>query len=245
MLLAAVAVDQGRGGQIQAPVWNGLSSFVDQAIDHFPDADQGIWEMRGDPKHFVASKVMCWVAVDRGLSIARERDDEAHVERWQAAAESMRAEILERGVDDRGVFVQHYDAKDLDASNLLIPIMGFLPGDDARVRATVLAIADELTKDGLVLRYRVDSTDDGLSGEEGTFTICSFWLVSALTIIGEVDRARALFEKLLSFAGPLHLYAEEIDVTTGQHLGNFPQAFTHLALIDAGRRLIALETAPS
>jgi GH15 family glucan-1,4-alpha-glucosidase len=107
----------------------------------------------------------------------------------------------------------------------------------------VLAIADELTKDGLVLRYRVDSTDDGLSGEEGTFTICSFWLVSALTIIGEVDRARALFEKLLSFAGPLHLYAEEIDVTTGQHLGNFPQAFTHLALIDAGRRLIGVELA--
>jgi GH15 family glucan-1,4-alpha-glucosidase len=119
--------------------------------------------------------------------------------------------------------------------------MGFLPGDDERVRATVLAIADELTKDGLVLRYRVDATDDGLSGEEGTFTICSFWLVSALAIIGEVDRARALFQKLLSFAGPLHLYAEEIDATTGQHLGNFPQAFTHLALIDAGRRLIAIE----
>src|SRR4051794_5293629 len=160
----------------------------------------------------------------------------------QKTAYEMHAEILERGVDDRGVFVQHYDTKDLDASNLLIPIMDFLPGDDERVRATVLAIADELTKDGLVLRYRVDTTDDGLSGEEGTFTICSFWLVSALTIIGEVERARALYQKLLSFAGPLHLYAEEIDATTGQHLGNFPQAFTHLALIDAGRRLIAVET---
>ena len=111
------------------------------------------------------------------------------------------------------------------------------------MRATVLAIADELTKDGLVLRYRVESTDDGLSGEEGTFTICSFWLVSALAIIGEIERARALFEKLLSFAGPLLLYAEEIDVTTGQHLGNFPQAFTHLALIDAANRLIAARTA--
>ena len=134
----------------------------------------------------------------------------------------MKAEILDQGVDDRGVFTQHYGTKALDASNLLIPIMGFLPGDDERVRATVLAIADELTKDGLVLRYRVDATDDGLSGEEGTFTICSFWLVSALTIIGEVDRARALFQKLLSFAGPLHLYAEEIDATTGQHLGQLP-----------------------
>ena len=119
--------------------------------------------------------------------------------------------------------------------------MGFLPPDDERVRATVLAIADELTKDGLVLRYKVESTDDGLSGEEGTFTICSFWLVSALAMIGEIERARALFEKLLSFAGPLLLYAEEIDVTTGQHLGNFPQAFTHLALIDAANRLIAAE----
>jgi alpha,alpha-trehalase len=241
MLLDAIAVHERRGGRIQAAVWDGICFFVDQAIDRFPDPDQGIWEMRGDPKHFVASKVMCWVAVDRGLRLARVRDDDAHVERWQAAADKMREEILAQGVDDRQVFTQYYGAKDLDASNLLIPIMGFLPADDERVRATVLAIADELTKDGLVLRYRVDSTDDGLSGEEGTFTICSFWLVSALTIIGEIDRARALYEKLLSFAGPLHLYAEEIDVTTGQHLGNFPQAFTHLALIDAGRRLIAVE----
>jgi len=241
MLLDAIAVHQNRGGQIPAPVWEGICYFVDQAIERFPDPDQGIWEMRGDPKDFVASKMMCWVAVDRGLRLARVRDDNEHVERWQAAADTMRAEILDRGVDGRKVFTQHYDTKDLDASNLLIPIMGFLPADDERVRATVLAIADELTKDGLVLRYRVDTTDDGLSGEEGTFTICSFWLVSALTIIGEIDRARALFEKLLSLAGPLHLYAEEIDVTTGQHLGNFPQAFTHLALIDAGRRLIAVE----
>jgi len=238
-----VAIQQRRGGQIQAAVWEAISSFVDQAIERFGDPDQGIWEMRGDPKQFVASKVMCWVAVDRGLRIARVRDDNQHIERWEKAANDMRAEILSRGVDDRGVFVQHYDTKDLDASNLLIPIMRFLPADDERVRATVLAIADELTQDGLVLRYRVDSTDDGLSGEEGTFTICSFWLVSALTIIGEVDRARALFEKLLSFAGPLYLYAEEIDVSTGQHLGNFPQAFTHLALIDAGLRLMAVETA--
>jgi alpha,alpha-trehalase len=241
MLLDAVAVHERQGGQLPAPVWEGICSMVNQAIERFPEPDQGIWEMRGEPKHFVASKVMCWVAVDRGLRLAHVRDDTARVEEWQAAADKMREEILAQGVDDRQVFTQHYGAKDLDASNLLIPIMGFLPADDPRVRATVIAIADELTKDGLVLRYRVDSTDDGLSGEEGTFTICSFWLVSALAIIGEIDRARALFEKLLSFAGPLHLYAEEIDVTTGQHLGNFPQAFTHLALIDAGRRLIAVE----
>jgi GH15 family glucan-1,4-alpha-glucosidase len=131
----------------------------------------------------------------------------------------------------------------LDASLLLLPIMGFLPPDDDRIKATVLAIADELTKDGLVLRYRVGGTDTGFEGEEGTFTICSFWLVSALAMIGEVERARALCEKLLSFAGPLLLYAEEIDTTTGKHLGNFPQAFTHLALIEAVSQLIESEPA--
>ena len=137
-------------------MWEASADLVDPAIERFAEPDQGIWEMRGDPQHFVASKVMCWVAVDRGLHLARERDDHEHIERWQAAADSMRAEILDQGVDERGVFVQHYGTKDLDASNLLIPIMGFLPGDDERVRATVLAIADELTQDGLVLRYRVD-----------------------------------------------------------------------------------------
>ena len=136
------------------------------------------------------------------------------------------------------MFCQHYDTNALDASLLLIPLVGFLPPSDERVRATVLAIADELTEDELVLRYRVDETDDGFEGEEGTFTICSFWLVSALTDIGEVTRARALCEKLLSLASPLLLYAEEIDPHTGRHLGNFPQAFSHLALINAVMHLI-------
>jgi len=136
------------------------------------------------------------------------------------------------------VFRQHYETDDLDASLLLLPIMGFLPADDERVKATVRAIADELTQDGLVLRYKIEGTDTGFSGAEGTFTICSFWLVTSLAMIGETDRARALCQKLLSFAGPLQLYAEEIDATTGQHLGNFPQAFTHLALIEAVSLLI-------
>jgi GH15 family glucan-1,4-alpha-glucosidase len=242
MLLDAMATHQRRGGQIVPRVWEGIATLVDVAIEKSSEPDQGIWEMRGDPKHFVASKVMCWVAAERGARIARARDDHERAERWDAAADGIKAEICAKGVDDRGVFTQHYDSTDLDASALLIPIMGFLPGDDERVRATVLAVADELSQDGLILRYRVDKADDGLSNDaEGTFTICSFWLVSALAIIGEVDRARALFEKLRSFAGPLLLYAEEIDATTGQHLGNFPQAFTHLALIDAATRLIAFE----
>jgi GH15 family glucan-1,4-alpha-glucosidase len=244
MLLDSLATHARRDGAVAPAVWEAIAGLVDEAIAQAPEPDQGIWEMRGDPKHFVASKVMCWVAADRGSRLARNRDDEARATRWREAADAIKAEVLEKGVDDRGVFVQHYDTHDLDASNLLIPIMGFLPHDDARVRATVMAIADELTQDGLVLRYRVDSADDGLSPDaEGTFTICSFWLVSALAMIGEIDRAHALFEKLLSFAGPLLLYAEEIDVTTGQHLGNFPQAFTHLALIDAALRLIAAEDA--
>ncbi len=241
MLLDSVATHTRYGGQIAPATWAGLAYLVDTAIAKAPEPDQGIWEMRGEPKHFVASKVMCWVAADRGVQLAKDRDDDDSAKRWQEAADKLHAEILKKGVGEHGVFKQHYDTDDLDASLLLIPIMGFLPPDDKRVRATVLAIADDLTKDDLVLRYRVETTDDGLSGEEGTFTICSFWLVSALALIGEVDRARALFEKLLSFAGPLLLYAEEIDTTTGQHLGNFPQAFTHLALIDAAQRLIAAE----
>ena len=185
---------------------------------------------------------MCWVAASRGADLARQRGDE-RARQWQAGAEEIRAEVLEKGVSDRGAFRQHYEADDLDASLLLLVLMGFLPPSDERIRATVLAIAGELTKDDLVLRYRVEGTDTGFSGEEGTFTICSFWLVSALAMIGETDRARALCHKLLSFAGPLLLYAEEIDTATGEHLGNFPQAFTHLALIEAVSLLIASELA--
>ncbi len=239
MLLDSLAIHARRGGAVPDVVWLGIASLVDEAIANAPEPDQGIWEMRGDPKHFVASKVMCWVAADRGAQLARDRGDAERAQRWEGAADAIKKEVLEKGLDGRGVFVQHYDTTDLDASNLLIPIMGFLPGDDERTRATVLATSDELTEDGLVMRYRTDNADDGLSdAAEGTFTICSFWLVSALAMIGETDRAGALFEKLLSMAGPLLLYAEEIDAASGQHLGNFPQAFTHLALIDAALRLL-------
>ena len=227
--------------EIVVPVWEGLAGFVDAALQHWHEPDQGIWEVRGDPKHFTASKMMCWVAASRGADLAEERGDGERAKRWRAGAEKIKAEVLAKGVSARGVFRQHYKTDDLDASLLLLPIMGFLPPDDERIKATVLAIADELTKDGLVLRYRVEGTDTGFEGEEGTFTICSFWLVSTLAMIGEIERAHALCQKLLSFASPLQLYAEEIDTTTGQHLGNFPQAFTHLALIQALSLLIESE----
>ena len=184
---------------------------------------------------------MCWVALDRGARLARLHDEMDYAEQWQKLADEIHADICEKGVDSRGVFVQRYGSDALDASLLLVPLLRFLPAHDPRVRATVLAIADELTEDGLVLRYRVEETDDGLSGEEGTFTICSFWLVSALTEIGEHRRAHDLCERLLSYASPLLLYGEEINPHTGRHLGNFPQAFTHLALINAVMHVIRAE----
>jgi len=213
---------------------------VEAAIEAWEHPDQGIWESRGEPQHYVSSKLMIWVAVDRGARLARGIGLDEIAAGWEGTADRMRAEILERGVRD-GVFRQHYETDALDASTLLIPLLRFLPPDDERVRATVEAISSELTQHGLVLRYKVEETDDGLSGEEGTFLICSFWLVSALSEIGEGERARALCERLLESSGWLDLYAEELEPRSGRHLGNFPQAFTHLALINAVSHVIADE----
>ena len=223
-------------------VWSMLQRQVEQALEHWRNPDRGVWEVRGEPRHFTSSKAMCWVAADRGSRLAWLREDLERAERWRSAADEIHADVCANAVDARGVFTQHYDTTALDASCLLLPLLRFLPPDDERIRATVLAIADELTENGLVLRYRVDETDDGMRGDEGTFTICSFWLVSALTEIGELDRARDLCERLLGFASPLGLYAEEIDARTGRHLGNFPQAFTHLALINAVMHVIRADS---
>lgn len=223
-------------------VWPILKHSVECAIGNWKKPDHGIWEMRGRPQHFTSSKLMCWVSADRGARLAELHGDLDLAERWQAAADEIKSDICEHGVDSRGVFVQRYGSKALDASVLLIPLVRFLPPDDPRVKATVLAIAGELTVDGMVLRYRPEETDEGLSGEEGTFTMCSFWLVSALCEIGELERARQLCEKLLSYSSPLQLYAEEIDPRSGRHLGNFPQAFSHLALINAVMHVIHCET---
>jgi alpha,alpha-trehalase len=219
-------------------VWDILKRQVEEAIEHWREPDRGIWEVRGDPKHFTSSKVFCWVACDRGARLAELRGEYEHAIRWREEADKIKTDVLEHGVDERGVFVQHYETKALDAALLLLPLMRFLPPEDERITKTIRAIADELTEQGLVLRYRVEETDDGLEGREGTFLICSFWLVSALCEIGDIDEARALCERLLGFASPLHLYAEEIDPVTGRHLGNFPQAFTHLALINAVMHVI-------
>ena len=224
-------------------LWPMLSKQVETALEKWRDKDRGIWEVRGKKQHFTSSKLMCWVAADRGARLARLRGDEEIGARWAGAADEIHADICANALDERGVFVQHYDTKALDASNLLMPLVRFLPPDDERIVKTVGAIADELTEHGLVLRYRTDETDDGLEGSEGTFLICSFWLVSAFVEIGEVDRARALCERLLGFASALRLYAEELDHMSGRHLGNFPQAFTHLALINAVMHVIRAESA--
>lgn len=229
--------------QLPESIWPILKKQVAEATLHWREPDRGIWEVRGEPKHFVSSKLMCWVALDRGARLAELRGDRAQAREWQAIADEIHADVCENGLDERGVFTQHYETDALDASNLMMPLFRFLPASDPRIRATVLAIADELTDDGLVLRYRVEETDDGLEGEEGSFTICSFWLVSALVEIGELDRARDLCERLLGYSSPLQLYAEEIDARSGRHLGNFPQAFTHLALINAVMHVIRAEDA--
>src|SRR4029077_11446393 len=225
-------------------VWKMARQQVERALERGREPDRGIWEVRGEPKHFTSSKMMCWVAADRGARLATLREDKDLARTWRKAADETHADICANGVDDRGVFCQHYETTALDASVLLMPLVRFLPPDDPRIRATVLAIADELTDEDLVLRYRTVETDDGLSGSEGSFTICSFWLVSALVEIGELERGRKLCERLLAYASPLELYAEEIDPRSGRHLGNFPQAFTHLALINAVMHVIHAEQAP-
>ncbi len=221
--------------------WRIVQKQVQAAIEHWGEPDCGIWEVRGEAKHFTSSKLYCWVACDRGAQLARLREDWAFAERCQAAADEIHSDICAHAVDRRGVFTQHYETTALDASLLGLPLLRFLPPDDERVRNTVLAIADELTEDGLVLRYRVRETDDGVPGGEGAFLMCSFVLVSALIEIGELARGRALCERLLGYASPLGLYAEELDPSTGRHLGNFPQAFTHLALITAVMQVIRAE----
>jgi GH15 family glucan-1,4-alpha-glucosidase len=237
-VLDSLLLHTSRSKRLPIRLWPLVQSQAECATAAWQEPDQGIWEARGAPQHYVSSKLMGWVALDRAARLAAIRDDEALAEKWRATAEEIREDILARGVSDRGVLRQHYDTDALDASLLLAPLFGFLPGTDERIRNTVEAIDSELTENGFVLRYRTEETDDGLSGKEGTFLICSFWLVSAFAIVGEMDRARALMERLLRIRSSLGLYAEEFEVERARHLGNFPQAFSHLALIEAAGRII-------
>ena len=240
-VLDSILLHTRRSQRLPRRLWPVVEAQAECATAVWREPDQGIWEARGKPQHYVSSKLMTWVALDRAAKLAHIRGDTAKAATWQETADEIKADILEHGLTDAGVLRQHYDTDSLDASTLLAAIFGFLPHDDDRLRSSVRAIADNLTENGFVLRYRTDETDDGLSGKEGTFLICSFWLVSALAIIGEEQQARDLMERLLRVTSPLGLYAEEFDVDTGRHLGNFPQAFSHLALLEAAGRIIVAE----
>jgi GH15 family glucan-1,4-alpha-glucosidase len=240
-VLDSILLHTRRSQRLPRALWPIVQAQAACATQVWRKPDQGIWEARGKPQHYVSSKLMCWVALDRAAKLADIRGESEQTAAWAETAAEIKADILENGVDKRGVLRQHYATDALDASTLLAAMFGFLPPEDKRLRASVLAIADELTEDGFVLRYKTGETDDGLSGKEGTFLICSFWLVSALATIGEEQRGRDLMERLLGVASSLGLYAEEFDAATGRHLGNFPQAFSHLALVEAASRIILLE----
>ena len=237
-VLDSLLLHTTRSQHLPRRLWPLVQSQAAGAIAAWREPDQGIWEARGKPQHYVSSKLMGWVALDRAAKLANIRDDDTLADQWHSTAEEIREDILAHGVSNRGVLRQHYETDALDASTLLAALFGFLPGTDERMRNTVDAIDRELTENGFVLRYRTDETDDGLSGKEGTFLICSYWLVSALAVVGEMDRATNLMERLLRIASPLGLYAEEFEVDRARHLGNFPQAFSHLALIQAAGRII-------
>jgi GH15 family glucan-1,4-alpha-glucosidase len=240
-VLDSILLHTRRSARLPRRLWPIVQAQAERAAAEWREPDQGIWEARGAPRHYVSSKLMCWVALDRAAALAEIRGDAELAEQWRTIAEEIKGDILTHGVSERGVLRQHYDSDALDASNLLAVTFGFLSPSDERIRNTVLAIDEELTDRGFVLRYRTGETDDGLHGEEGTFIICSFWLVFALAAIGEMKRARDLMDTLLRAASPLGLYAEELHAPSGHHLGNFPQAFSHLALLAAAARIIAVE----
>jgi alpha,alpha-trehalase len=235
-LLGALYLYREQLGELHPEIQAFVAYLADLAAARWRETDAGMWEMRGEPRHHLSSKVLCWVALDRAVKLAPDLGAYAKTNEWAAERDAIRDEILERGWSDaRQAYAQSFDSDELDAAQLLMPIVGFLPATDERMRSTIEAIASELTEDGLVLRYRNDPglNADGLTGEEGTFVICSFWLVSCLAKAGEVERAERLFDQLAGYANDLGLLAEEIDTATGEQLGNFPQAFSHIGLITA------------
>jgi GH15 family glucan-1,4-alpha-glucosidase len=239
-LLNSLWLYQEELGDLHMEIQQFVADLADTAARRWKEADSGMWEMRGEPRHHLSSKVLCWVALDRAVKLADQLGEHAKVAEWEAARDEIRDAVLKRGWSERRrAFAQSFDSDELDAAQLLMPMLGFLPATDERMKSTIDAIADELTEDGLVLRYRNQDgmNADGLTGEEGTFTICSFWLVACLAQAGEVERAQALFDQLVGYANDLGLLAEEIDTASGEQLGNFPQAFSHIGLIKAAHEL--------
>jgi GH15 family glucan-1,4-alpha-glucosidase len=239
-LLNVIALYREQLGELHPEIQHFAAQLADAAAANWERKDAGMWEMRGEPRHHLSSKVLCWTALDRAVQLAPHLGEYAKADAWAAERDRIRDAVLERGWSEkRQAYAQSFDSDELDAAQLLMPLVGFLPATDPRMRSTIDAIADELTDDGLVLRYRnVEGLNaDGLNGEEGTFVICSFWLVSCLAQAGEVDRAQALFDQLVGYANDVGLLAEEIDTRAGELLGNVPQAFSHIGLIIAASHL--------
>jgi GH15 family glucan-1,4-alpha-glucosidase len=231
-------------GRIEERLWPRWRTVVEHVEAIWREPDDGIWETRGPRQHFTYSKVMAWVVFDRAVKLADQFGFDAPVERWKQIRDEIHREVCERGYDrERRTFTQYYGSKELDASVLNIPLVGFLPADDERVTGTIDAISRELGRDGFVSRYSTAETDDGLPGDEGQFLACSFWLVSALALNGRIEEARALFERLLGLSNDLGLLSEEYDVRRRRQVGNFPQAFSHLTLIVAAHAISAAEEA--
>ena len=222
-------------GELEPAIRTFLAGLADAAAAQWEQTDHGIWEVRGEPQHFLYSKLMCWLALDRAVAMADQLHASERADGWAAEADRIREAILDRGYNDEvGAFTQTLDGTELDASSLMVSLVGFLPGDDARVQSTVDAIAAGLTDDrGLVYRYRVCAGVDGLDGDEGTFLLCTFWLARALAMAGRTGEAREVFGRAVGCVNDLGLLAEEIDSATGEHLGNTPQAFSHVGLINA------------
>ena len=242
-LLDALHLYHEQLGELHPEIQQFVAELADAAARGWREKDAGMWEMRGDPRHHLSSKVLCWTALDRAVKLAPSLGSYAKAEAWAEERDLIRAAILERGwSQERQAYAQSFDSDELDAAALLMPILGFLPADDERMRSTIEAVARDLTEDGLVLRYRNAAegvNPDGLTGEEGTFVICSFWLVSCLAKAGEVERAETLFDQLAGYANDVGLLAEEIDTARGELLGNFPQAFSHIGLITAAAEIDA------
>ncbi|MDP9472715.1 MAG: glycoside hydrolase family 15 protein [Chloroflexota bacterium] len=222
----------GEEPSLNPRVWHLMRSIADYICEIWREKDQGLWEQREAPQHFVHSKVMCWVGLDRAVRLARKTDLACNTTRWERERDTLREDILKHGYSETArAFTMYYGTDELDAATLRMPLVGFLPADDPRMRSTIEQVQAHLGINGLVTRYRAN---DGLVGQEGAFSICTFWLVDCLTALGRIDEAQALFERMLGYASDLGLFAEEVDPASGAALGNYPQAFTHLALIDAG-----------
>jgi GH15 family glucan-1,4-alpha-glucosidase len=235
-LLDALHLYHGQLGELHPEIQQFAADLADATVRRWRETDSGMWEMRGAPRHHLSSKVLCWTALDRAVQLAPVLGPFARPDEWAAERDAIREAILSRGWSEaKQAYAQSFDADELDAAQLLMPLVGFLPATDPRMRSTIEAIASELTQEGMVLRYLNDEglNADGLHGEEGTFVICSFWLVSCLAQAGELERAEELFDRLVSYANDLGLIAEEIDTVGGELLGNFPQAFSHIGLITA------------